>query len=128
MIHHLKIKPEYFEAIINDEKPFEIRYNDRNFQEEDKVILEEYLGEEVISKCPFFLTVNMDDDFSEMKCYGSLPRCGNCNQHIKHKYSGRRCLVKIKKIFNLNNASEKLTGFIAFTFKIIAINGRRQIK
>lgn len=42
MNHFLKIQPEFFEAVINRTKPFEIRYNDRNFQVNDVLVLQEY--------------------------------------------------------------------------------------
>ncbi|WP_332237898.1 ASCH/PUA domain-containing protein [Sporolactobacillus sp. KGMB 08714] len=41
--HSLKIEPEYFEPVISGAKPFEIRFNDRNFQAGDSVILKEYV-------------------------------------------------------------------------------------
>ena len=44
--HYLKIKPEYFRAIVKGEKTFEVRFNDRNFQKYDVLHLEEYAGEE----------------------------------------------------------------------------------
>lgn len=40
--HNLKILPEYFEAVINDEKTFEIRKNDRNFIVGDIAVLKEF--------------------------------------------------------------------------------------
>ncbi len=45
MIHELKILPQYFEAVLSDNKPFEIRKNDRNFQVGDQAILKEYSQE-----------------------------------------------------------------------------------
>lgn len=42
-VHHLKIEPQYFLAIQQGRKNFEIRKNDRDFQEGDKLILQEYL-------------------------------------------------------------------------------------
>jgi predicted RNA-binding protein with PUA-like domain len=38
----LKILPEYFDAVWDGIKTFEIRKNDRNFQVGDEVILQEY--------------------------------------------------------------------------------------
>lgn len=42
MIHELKILPEYFDAVVSRKKTFEIRKNDRGFQEGDTVILKKY--------------------------------------------------------------------------------------
>lgn len=43
--HELKILPEYFEAIKNGTKTFEIRKNDRGFAIGDILTLKEYSGE-----------------------------------------------------------------------------------
>ncbi|MEG0678930.1 MAG: ASCH/PUA domain-containing protein [Carnobacterium sp.] len=40
--HELKIEPKYFEAVKDGRKKFEIRKNDRNFQEGDILVLLEY--------------------------------------------------------------------------------------
>ena len=45
MQHGLKIHPEYFKAISLGLKKVEIRFNDRNFQERDVLILKEYCPE-----------------------------------------------------------------------------------
>lgn len=42
MNHELKIQPQYFEAVANRTKQFEIRFNDRGFQVGDVLILREY--------------------------------------------------------------------------------------
>ena len=42
MTHRLKILPEFYQAVIDGRKPFEIRKNDRNFKSNDDVILNEY--------------------------------------------------------------------------------------
>lgn len=41
-IHELKTWPCYFEAIWYGVKPFEIRYNDRDYKPGDMLILKEY--------------------------------------------------------------------------------------
>ena len=41
-IHELKIWPIYFEAVSNGSKTFEVRKNDRNYLEGDRVILREW--------------------------------------------------------------------------------------
>ncbi len=42
MKHYLKILPDYYQAVIDDSKTFEIRKNDRNFQVGDVLILNEF--------------------------------------------------------------------------------------
>lgn len=41
-VHKLKILPEYFAAVVDGRKTFEIRYDDRNYQEGDTVELHEW--------------------------------------------------------------------------------------
>jgi hypothetical protein len=41
-IHKIKILPEYFKAVAEGRKPFEIRNNDRHYQEGDTVVLQEW--------------------------------------------------------------------------------------
>ena len=45
MTHELKIRPEFFEAIVRGDKTFEVRYNDRNYQLHDILVLQEHDGE-----------------------------------------------------------------------------------
>lgn len=42
MTHELKILPGYFEKVVSGEKTFEIRKNDRDFEEGDTLLLKEW--------------------------------------------------------------------------------------
>lgn len=53
MIHALKIKSEYFEAVISGEKLFEVRVNDRNYKVGDLLGLNE---------------INKDDECTDRSC------------------------------------------------------------
>ncbi len=41
---HLKILPEYFEALATGKKKYELRLGDKDIQEGDVLVLEEYSG------------------------------------------------------------------------------------
>lgn len=45
MIHALKTLPEYFDAVLSGRKTFEIRRNDRDYNEGDYLALNEWDGE-----------------------------------------------------------------------------------
>lgn len=45
MIHHLKIEPKYYSDIKEGYKTFEIRFNDRDFKENDILNLREFADE-----------------------------------------------------------------------------------
>lgn len=41
-VHYLKTWPEFYDAILKGEKPFEIRRNDRDFRVGDFLVLQEF--------------------------------------------------------------------------------------
>ena len=43
MKHNLKILPEYFDAIVSGKKTFEVRFNDRDYQVDDILLLQEWV-------------------------------------------------------------------------------------
>lgn len=45
MKHKLKTWPDYYHEVISGKKPFEVRYNDRNFQVGDTLSLLEWSPE-----------------------------------------------------------------------------------
>lgn len=50
MTHTLKIKPMYLDEIVNSNKLFEVRKNDRNFQKGDILVLQAYDNEKYLGK------------------------------------------------------------------------------
>ena len=61
-IHELKTWPQFFNKMWNDEKPFELRKNDRNFMEGDiclfwehNNISQQYSGRLIIAKIGYIL-------------------------------------------------------------------------
>ena len=63
-VHKLKIKSEYFLAVINKTKTAEIRYNDRNYQVGDILILNEIDENGIFTgnKCVVIVTHVLDDN------------------------------------------------------------------
>ena len=67
MIHDIKINSRYFNDILTGKKTFEIRFNDRSYKVNDKLILNEiledkYTGNKAIVDVTYILT---HDDFPE---------------------------------------------------------------
>ena len=62
--HKLKIKSEHYINVINGTKTAEIRYNDRNYQVDDILILNEIdsLGNFTGNKCSVIVTHVLDDN------------------------------------------------------------------
>lgn len=57
-VHKIKILPEFFQAVAEGRKLFEIRYDDRHYHEGDTVVLQEwangkYTGFEITKKIGF---------------------------------------------------------------------------
>jgi len=59
MTHQLKVSPKFFKALWCGDKTFEIRKNDRNFQERDEIELAE-------------IEAGPDGDFTERAIYGFI--------------------------------------------------------
>lgn len=129
MTHHLKTMPEYFQAVIEGRKPFEVRKNDRGFKVGDRVILEEFEGYKDIPACPDFgenCPPIEYDPYTEQEYFDIPEDCKrhNCQGYRKELYTGRKCLVKIKEIFELDAAG--LPGYVAFTFDILNIEKKER--
>lgn len=123
MTHHLKTLPEYFQAVIDGKKPMEFRYNDRGFKPGDNCILEEFTGTLRVPACPDRDTCRKGWHTSpeEGDYFVQPEECKekNCESYIKELYTGRRCLVKIKDIFDLSDAG--FIGYVAFTYDILNV-------
>ena len=70
MIHYLKINSIYFQSIVNNQKKFEIRKNDRNFQIGDYIYLNEwnfennsYTGRSVKGKIIYMTDYEQKDNY-----------------------------------------------------------------
>lgn len=63
-LHELKIYPHYFNAILDRNKKFEIRKNDRNFQKGDNILLREWDNIKYSGRTIFVtITYILDDRF-----------------------------------------------------------------
>ncbi|MCB5951077.1 DUF3850 domain-containing protein [Enterococcus sp. BWT-B8] len=65
MEHELKIDTEYFEAVLNEKKNFEIRFNDRNFQIGDTIILQEITKDREFTGRELTATISYITDFEQ---------------------------------------------------------------
>lgn len=68
MLHHLKTLPEFFNAVLSEDKTFEVRRNDRNFQLRDWLHLREWTGETFTGR-DCYLRVCYLTDFQQQPGY-----------------------------------------------------------
>lgn len=67
-IHELKILPEYFNAVNEEIKTFEIRKNDRNYQVGDLLFLKEWNGEKYTNNS-VYVQVTYITDYAQIDNY-----------------------------------------------------------
>ena len=71
MTHNIKIEPQYFQAVIEGEKPFEIRLNGRNYQVGDTLILNEIgTGEKLKAKISYVTDYQQKENYVEFVMVG----------------------------------------------------------
>ncbi|WP_421202669.1 DUF3850 domain-containing protein [Aeromonas sp. 602658] len=94
MIHELKIKPEYFAAVVSGDKTFEIRNNaDRNFKVGDTLLLWEWNGGftgQTVERAVSYIT-----DFEQKPGYVVLGLANNREQELAEQLADatRQCGV-----------------------------------
>lgn len=81
MIHGLKIRPKYFDAVRSGEKTFELRRNDRDFRVGDYLALNEWDGESYTGRTELVKVTYMLTPNDIMTCQGgyvvmSIEKCG----------------------------------------------------
>lgn len=68
-IHSLKILPEYFEAVVQGYKKFEIRENDRDYQVGDKLELHEFIPDKGYTGDYLMVQVTYMTDYAQKNGY-----------------------------------------------------------
>lgn len=90
MLHELKILPEYYDAVANDIKTFEIRENDRNYSVGDTLWLREF---------------DKDDIYQ--------------SEWATHtRYTGKECFAVITYILNLKDFLNIDEDYVALGIKV----------
>lgn len=97
--HDLKTWPEYFEALIERKKPFELRQNDRNFQVDDILNLQEFRPCEACHA-----TGRVWDNGDKIDCDCMITK------HPKGVYTGSRMLCRV--IYVLSECAGLQEGYV----------------
>jgi hypothetical protein len=74
MIHKLKILPEYFNLVEKNKKRFELRRNDRKYQEDDILLLSEYVDGAYTGRQVVVKVTNIFGGNNEMSLWAELER------------------------------------------------------
>lgn len=72
MIHKLKILPEYFNLVEKNKKRFELRRNDRKYQEDDILLLSEYVDGAYTGRQVVVKVTNIFGGNNEMSLWAEL--------------------------------------------------------
>lgn len=67
MNHDLKIAPEYYQAVLEGRKTFEIRKNDRDYQVGDTVMLREFNNEIYSDKEPIKAKITYITNYGQLR-------------------------------------------------------------
>lgn len=98
MIHELKIQGDYFEKVVDLEKRFEVRKNDRNFQTGDFVALNEideagaYTGRSTLMQITYIL--DNDEYCKEGMVIMTIEPC-QVRVNIQQEFSGKKTRAQI---------------------------------
>lgn len=65
MVHELKIKSKYFKSVVDGDKTFEVRFNDRDYRVGDIRILKEFNGEQYTGRVCYKFVKYVLDDFPQ---------------------------------------------------------------
>jgi len=68
-VHELKIHPKYYNAIILQEKTFEIRKNDRDFKAGDEIELREFADGHYTHAPPLYGKITYVTDYEQKDGY-----------------------------------------------------------
>ena len=95
MIHELKIQSEYFVAVNNKTKTFEIRKNDRDFKVGDKILLREidscgkYTGRMSWWEITYITDYAQQDTFRGYEPSGVAEDIQNSVERLKNAFCAR---------------------------------------
>lgn len=123
MIHEIKTEPIYFEAVISGKKTFEVRKDDRNYQENDVLILKEYDNNSYTGREYAVLVtyVQRDEYCKDGYCIMSIERDNYRNTLRVIKELGYNTAVfedeRFYKILFYKNTSEEQIIYIALCNK-----------
>jgi hypothetical protein len=67
--HNVKVNIKYFDAIVSGKKTFEIRFDDRNYQEGDFIVLHKTLSNGFVNGETVQKRIGFITDFEQKQCY-----------------------------------------------------------
>lgn len=67
--HNVKIKREYFDKVVDGTKTFEIRFDDRGYEEGDFIVLHETLSNEFVTGKTIQKRIGFITDYEQKQCY-----------------------------------------------------------
>lgn len=122
-VFHLKAGQREYQDVLDDDQPFLVTRFE--MYPGDRVVLHESGGRQInyqcprfTENCPYWADVEKPEHKGEET---ALKGCGqnraHCYEYMDEQFTGRFCVLSVKRIFVLEKTREKTT--YAFTFKVI---------
>lgn len=100
--HKLKCSPDFFAAVLDGSKPFEIRKNDRDFRVGDSLLLQEWVADESALTCITKVPDEEDRDqgrYSGCECDRTITYVLHFPPGLRHGYVGLGLAVEVRRLF-----------------------------
>ena len=122
-VAHLKATQKEYQDVLDDELTFLVTTKELDIG--DRVVLHESEGRRIYptcprlnENCPCWADVEKPEHKGEKT---ALSKCNqprdHCYEYMDEQYTGRACVVSVKRVFELEKTRERT--LYAFTFRII---------
>ena len=122
-VAHLKATQKEYQDVLDDDLPFLVTKQELNIG--DRLVLHESDGRMIYptcprlnENCPYWAGVEQPEHKGEKTALSNCKQVrDHCYEYMDEQYTGRACVLSVKKVFELQKTRE--CALYAFTFRVI---------